>query len=54
MLIHEMEQVLHHLSTPVRGVWCMDTETNRPGNPESDTLRTIQVGDQRQGLCDTS
>lgn len=49
MLIHEMEQVLHHLITPVRGVWCMDTETTGL-DPESDTLRTIQVGDQRQGF----
>ena len=49
MLIHEMEQALHHLITPVRGVWCMDTETTGL-DPESDTLRTIQVGDQRQGF----
>lgn len=49
MLVYEMGQVLKHLNTPVRGVWCMDTETTGL-DPESDTLRTIQVGDQRQGF----
>nr|DAY37803.1 MAG TPA: DNA polymerase [Caudoviricetes sp.] len=49
MLVHGMSPVLQHLSTPVRGVWCLDTETTGL-DPESDTLRTIQVGDQRQGF----
>lgn len=49
MLVHDMSPVLQHLSTPVRGVWCMDSETTGL-DPESDTLRTIQVGDQRQGF----
>lgn len=48
MLVYEMGQVLKHLNTPVRGVWCMDTETTGL-DPETDQLRTIQVGDQRQG-----
>lgn len=49
MLVHEMGRALRHLSTPVRGVWCMDTETTGL-DPETDQLRTIQVGDQRQGF----
>ena len=49
MLVPEMHQVLQHLGTTVKGVWCMDTETTGL-DPFSDTLRTIQVGDQRQGF----
>lgn len=49
MLVRDMGRVLQHLNTPVRGVWCMDTETTGL-DPESDVLRTIQVGDQRQGF----
>ena len=48
-----MSDVLRHLSTPVRGVWCMDTETTGL-DPETDQLRTIQVGDQRQGFVITA
>lgn len=47
--MHSMRSAMQHLGTPVRGVWCMDTETTGL-DPESDTLRTIQVGDQRQGF----
>ena len=49
MLVYEIGQVFKHLNTPVRGVWCMDTETTGL-DPETDQLRTIQVGDQRQGF----
>lgn len=49
MLVHSMKQAMQHLGTPVRGVWCMDTETTGL-DPETDELRTIQVGDQRQGF----
>lgn len=49
MLVHSMSPAIQHLGTPVRGVWCMDTETTGL-HPESDTLRTIQIGDQRQGF----
>lgn len=48
MIVHEMGHVLKHLNTPVKGVWCMDTETTGL-DPYKDQLRTIQVGDQRQG-----
>lgn len=48
MLAQDMAQVLQHLNTPARGVWCMDTETTGL-DPHKDQLRTIQVGDQRQG-----
>lgn len=48
MLVYEMGQVLKHLNTPASGVWCIDTETTGL-DPETDQLRTIQVGDQRQG-----
>ena len=49
MLVHDMSPVLQHLITSVGGFLCMDTETTGL-DPESDTLRTIQVGDQRQGF----
>lgn len=49
MLVNSMGQVLQHLNTPVRGVWCMDTETTGL-DPSREELRTIQVGDQRQGF----
>nr|DAQ13563.1 MAG TPA: DNA polymerase [Caudoviricetes sp.] len=49
MLVDGMEGVWKHLATPVRGVWCMDTETTGL-DPETNKLRTIQVGDQRQGF----
>ena len=49
MLVSGMNQVIQHLSTPVKGVWCMDTETTGI-DPEVDALRTIQVGDQRLGF----
>lgn len=49
MRVNGMSDALRHLSTPVRGVWCMDTETTGL-DPETDQLRTIQVGDQRQGF----
>nr|DAR55835.1 MAG TPA: DNA polymerase [Caudoviricetes sp.] len=49
MLVDSMGQVLQHLNTPVRGVWCMDTETTGL-DPSREELRTIQVGDQRQGF----
>jgi len=49
MLVDSVGQVLQHLKTPVRGVWGLDTETTGL-DPESDTLRTIQVGDQRRGF----
>lgn len=48
MLVQDMTQVLRHLQTPPHGVWCMDTETTGL-DPYKDQLRTIQVGDQRQG-----
>ena len=49
MHTNDMRRVLQHLSTPVKGVWCMDTETTGL-DPETDELRTIQAGDQRQGF----
>lgn len=48
MLVSSMHEVASHLRTPVRGVWCLDTETTGL-DPQKDKLRTIQVGDQRQG-----
>ena len=49
MLVGNMSRVLQHLSSPVRGVWCMDTETTGLSQV-TEELRTIQVGDQRQGF----
>lgn len=49
MLVHDMGKVMRHLNTHVKGVWCMDTETTGL-DPHKDQLRTIQVGDQRQGF----
>lgn len=48
MLVRDMTQVLQHLQTPPHGVWCMDTETTGL-DPYKEQLRTIQLGDRRQG-----